>query len=291
MPPYRKQHYVPEGHLKRFTEYWFSEVESDKIIFVTKKADSYEFQENISNVAYLAWGYSASGSELKFEKALEDIETDLINKVDRILKGESMDGVRTIISYYVAMMHVRSTAVMIAIEEQKLDEDSREIHFAYFLRELDEGNIRGVPLENYDSGVIRSREGSEFITSDNPVICVDTKIALKNMSENEFIHGSEKGDRNIYLCPLSSYHCAILAEKNSNNKYVKTFLEIANIDIEYWVSEVNRFMVANVINEVYSEKSLTGRIDLTCDRLKHPNQEQLDADFSKRRKLGKNKSS
>jgi len=271
------QHFVPCGHLKRFAE--------NEMIFVTRREDLKEFQKNIQEVARLKYGYDQDpDSKTSFEEYLRIFESYLTPIIDRLLDGNSGESDFELF-LYVGMLDDRSTNVMSAIEDMRLPMDSREIHLKYF--DSEKWNVRGKQFEYYSGGRAILGGCEELITSDNPVNVIDTKILFKGVSEGEILPGSEDGDRNVVICPLSSRCCAVFMEKNSNNRYVETFMRLMTNDPGRFVSVVNFHMASNAIEEIYCEKSGKGVYYLTDRSFEHPNQNQRAENLSKRRKLGK----
>ena len=281
----KDQHFVPEGHLKRFAV--------DKKIFVTKVEDCKEFMENIEKIAYIKYGYSSDPAlKNSFEKVLSSLEDYLIKPVDKILNGCSGNSDdKPIIFYYMAMLQARSLDIMSNIEDKKqilkLNIDSRNIHFDYFVQ-LGIWNVCEKPYEYYDVYLVRSNGSKEFITSDCPVVETDAKIALKNCSDDEISSGDEGGDSNIVLCPLSSQHCGILTKKNSENKYVRTVLNVAEHP-EFIVDIANGHVIYRAVEDVYSKNGAKELVKSVSVHFQHPEKERKKVNLKNRRKIGKNK--
>jgi len=169
----RNEHIVSIAHIKRFLN---DDGQINVYRFSGNSYSKYELDELCSALNYYDSGdpYSKKSAE----SFITDLENELQPYVDKVINGTNSPTDDVKIFKYVKHLLERSRDTRLSAkdmpDELKLSNE-KDTHFRHIVT----GSwLNEIISDDYCCSIVDAKNGEEFITSDQPVICLDTRNVL-----------------------------------------------------------------------------------------------------------------
>lgn len=258
MPEKKRQHYVPKFYLKRFSE------SSGYINLLNVDSNKVVLNAKLKTQAYKDYFY---GSDLTFEKTLEDLETKIANQIDLIVNEmeppKQYSDEHLSILYYTILQRSRTLYASEALDEltnksfqEIMKKDSRvseemlkNVHYGfenpaqYMMRIASDSFPLTTDLK---MKILVNRTTENFITSDNPVAFYNKLFEYRDFVNNTglqskglFIFFPLDPKVSILFFDSTTYK---VGDRNKQNVFINSVAEIRVL---------NRIQIANCNKTIY----------------------------------------